>query len=356
MKILLFGEFSGLHKNLKEGLLELGHEVTIAAGADGFKNIPRDINLDSRLTGVLGQLSTRAKPFLNLPKLSGHDVVQIINPFFPNAKYFPKQFFYFLLKNVNKKFFVLGAGSDAYFWRKGRKRLRYGPFDDTLKYDIKADSFYMQSDKAFKYNKKIVETSDGLIPILYEYEVSYHGCSKRLNTIPLPINTKAVEYQANSVGSKIVIFHGLSRYGFKGTRHVEEAYGELKKKYPNELELIIEGQLPLDEYLKILRKANVVIDQVNSYSIAMNGLYALAMGKVVIGGSEPEALRSIGANYSPVINVKPTKESIVMAVEKLLASRASIPQLGLEGRKFVEEVHCHVKVASKYVSTWNAVS
>jgi hypothetical protein len=27
MKILLLGEFSGLHNNLKDGLIELGHEV-----------------------------------------------------------------------------------------------------------------------------------------------------------------------------------------------------------------------------------------------------------------------------------------------------------------------------------------
>ena len=355
MKILLFGEFSGLHNNLKDGLLELGHEVTIAAGSDGYKNIPSDIKLDSTLPGVLGQLSTRAKPFLNLPWLSGHDVVQIINPFFPNAKYFPKQFFYSLLKSANKKFFILGAGSDAYFWQKGRKKLEYGPFEDTLKYDIKAEKFYMQSEDSFSYNTKIVEQSDGLIPILYEYEVSYDNCSKRLNTIPLPINTKAVKYKENIVGSKLVIFHGLSRYGFKGTRHVEDAYSELIKKYPNDLELIIDGQLPLVDYLEVLQKSNVVIDQVNSYSVAMNGLYALAMGKVVIGGAEPEGLKSIGVPHSPVINVKPSKESIVRAVEELLDNRASIPDQGLESRKFVEEFHCHLKIAKKYIDTWSSV-
>lgn len=32
MKILLLGEFSALHKNLKEGLNELGYEVDIASG------------------------------------------------------------------------------------------------------------------------------------------------------------------------------------------------------------------------------------------------------------------------------------------------------------------------------------
>ena len=128
MKILLFGEFSGLHNNLQDGLVELGHEVTIAAGSDGYKSLPNDIDLESRLTGVFGHLSRRAKPFFYLPRLGNHDVIQIINPFFPNLRYFPKYFFYSLLKKINKKFFVLGAGSDAYFWTNGRKKLEYGPF------------------------------------------------------------------------------------------------------------------------------------------------------------------------------------------------------------------------------------
>ena len=233
------------------------------------------------------------------------------------------------------------------------KNLNTDPLKDTLKYDIKAQQYYMQSQESLSYNKKIVENSNGLIPILYEYEISYENCKKRLNTIPLPINTKKIEYKENILGSKLVIFHGLSRYGFKGTRHVEDAFEELGKKYPNDLELIIDGQMPLADYLNVLRKSNVVIDQVNSYSVAMNGLYSLAMGKIVIGGAEPEGLKSIGVPHSPVINVKPSKASIIGAVEELLDNRSLIPQRGLEGREFVEDFHCHLKIAEKFVETWS---
>lgn len=45
MTILLLGEYSALHKNLKEGLNELGYEALIASDGDGWKNIPRDIDL-----------------------------------------------------------------------------------------------------------------------------------------------------------------------------------------------------------------------------------------------------------------------------------------------------------------------
>ena len=42
MKILLLGEYSGLFNSLKEGLVELGHNVTLISDGDGFKNYPSD--------------------------------------------------------------------------------------------------------------------------------------------------------------------------------------------------------------------------------------------------------------------------------------------------------------------------
>ena len=99
------------------------------------------------------------------------------------------------MRVFNKKFFILGAGSDAFFWKYGKKTMRYSPFKDWLKYDIKKDSYYMQSKKAFNYNNRILKTSNGVIPVMYEYESCYQSAPKRLNTIPLPINLESIEYR-----------------------------------------------------------------------------------------------------------------------------------------------------------------
>ena len=48
MKILLVGEYSGLHLNLKAGLEKLGHQVTTVGFRDGYKQIPIDIDLSLR--------------------------------------------------------------------------------------------------------------------------------------------------------------------------------------------------------------------------------------------------------------------------------------------------------------------
>lgn len=39
MRILLLGDYSGFFVNLKDGLVELGHDVSLATAGDGFKRI-----------------------------------------------------------------------------------------------------------------------------------------------------------------------------------------------------------------------------------------------------------------------------------------------------------------------------
>jgi len=325
MRILLLGDFSSLYTNLKEGLEALGHTVVLASTGDGWKNTKRDIDLSS-LPYVPFFISKRLKPLLMLPRLRGFDVVQFINPFYMKQKYFPNRLFFEYIANNNGKFYLSAAGDDAYFWRYSREILKYSPLDDYLKYDVKSSSFYMESDASLTWNHYMVKLSDGVIPIMYEYEISHRkaSCKKLLPTIPIPMNMDKIEYKENIVKDKIIIFHGLNRYGFKGTKYVEEAFKILKERYPNDLELIIEGNMPLEKYLKVMEKSNVIIDQTNSYSLGVNGVYALAMGKVVLGGAEKESLESLGIKSSPVINIEPNAESIVHAIEKLLEDRKSI--------------------------------
>lgn len=353
MKILLLGEFSALHKNLKEGLVELGHDVTIASSGDGFKAIEADIDLSIKgniFNKVIKKISQR-EYILNLVK--EYDIVQLISPFIFYIQLFPNKYFFNRLIENSKRIYMLSAGDDSYFWKYGRKKLAYGPFDDFLKYDCNGKKkYFMESRRAFEINKFMADNCNGIIPIIYEYEVSYYTHSNLLQTVPIPMNIKKINYQENIILDKLVIFHGLNRYGFKGTRHVEEAFKILKNKYSNDLELIIDGNMPLNKYLEVMKKTNIVIDQTNSYSLGVNGIYALAMGKVVLGGAELESLKSLGVEHSPVINIKPNAQSIVDAVEKLMKNKEKIKEIGLESRKFVEEVHGYKTIAKKYLEVW----
>lgn len=352
MKILLLGDYSSLYKNLQEGLRELGHNVVVASTGDGWKDISRDINLGGGGVNFLAQIQRKISPIINYRKLCGFEVVQYINPFYFYHPLFHNEYILNHIVRGSDKFFISAAGDDAYFWRNGRASLKYGPFEDFLKYDIKKADYFMSSESAYRFNEELVERSNGVIPIMYEYEVSYRGSSKLRKTIPIPMNVGKIKYKENIPGQKLVVFHGLNRYGFKGTRHVEDAFRILAKKYPNELELVMDGGLPLEQYLKLMERVNVVIDQTSSYSLGMNGVYAMAMGKVVLGGAEPESLVSLGVSSSPVINIKPSSDSIVVAIEKILQNRKQVTEIGFISRKFVENNHCYIDIAKKYIAEW----
>lgn len=354
MKILLVGEFSGFYSCLKEGLNELGHQVTLASSSDGYKKIQgADISFDPKFSGFIGKVENRLRPLVSLPYLKGFDVVQLINPFVFDYFGFPKRYFIEQIKKNNASFFLSACGTDAYYFQVSRQKLRYGPFQDILDYDLNKASCRFQENAALEYNRWVAEISDGIIPIMYDYECGYADQPNLKPTIPLPINIKKYAYSENYANGKITIFHGLSRYGFKGTRHVEEAFRILEEKYPDKLDLRIDGQLPIDEYITIMEKANIVIDQTSCYSTGVNALIAMAQGKVVLGGAEPESLACLGVESTPVVNIVPSAASIISEIENLIHNSEMLSELGKRSRDFVRDHHDHVKIAQRYIDIWS---
>ena len=353
MKILLIGEFSALHNNLKDGLIELGHDVHIAALGDGWKNIPRDIDLDSSKTRFIAVLERRLNVFIKLWNLKNYDVVQLINPFcLFYIPFFSKMLIKRLKKN-NGKLFLIAAGTDSFYLKYGRERLIYSPIPDYLKYDLKKKRHKYERKHYFSFNNWVADTVDGIIPVMHEYEICYSDKCNCLQSIPIPMNTKKISYEVNDPDGNLFIFHGLNRYGFKGTKYVEEAFDKLKATNLANLTLLIEGKMPLDQYLTVMKQANVIIDQTSSYSLGVNALYAMAMGKVVLGGAEPEAFKSLNYTWCPVLNIRPDSESIVKQIKYLMQNPIEFQEISKDSRRFIEEYHEHIKVARQYVRAWS---
>lgn len=351
MKIMLVGEFSGLHKNLKEGLEGLGYQVELLSDGDGWKGVDGGLKL-SPFKGRIGKIFNLFYNFFRFINIKNYDVVQFINPNVI-SKYLPRNFIINTIVKNNKSTHLVAAGGDSYFWLYGPSKLKYGPFEGTYKFDPIKYIEELKGKKALDYNNYFIKKVNSVIPIMHEYEASYEGVKKLTDCIALPMNIDKIKAKKNIVDKKIVFFHGLNRYGFKGTDIVEQAFEYLQKKYPNDIEIIIDGKMPLDRYLEVMKKTNVVIDQIHSHSLGMNGVYALALGKVVIGGAEPESLSSLKISTSPVINVKPTKESLIEVVEEVIKNKNEIKKISEESRLFVEKVHGYKEVALKYIEHWS---
>lgn len=347
-KILLLGEYSGVHKNLKEGLKELGHEVIVASSGDGKKNITSDIDLSLNSTNKImkfQELRNIIKGFQNF------DVVQFINPYITHKL---GVLLYEPIYQQNSKVFCLGAGDDVEFVKfalnGGMKK--YSPLDEyvsmkeTIEYTTLMDKFL---------HKKFMKNLDGVIPIMWEYAESYRKSqysNKLKRTIPLPINTNKIEYQENRVKNKLVFYHASNRPLFKGSEIIIEAMKAFQNRYPNEVEMIFADFLPLDEYLEVIGKTNVVIDQCRSYSYGMNAAYCMAKGKIVLSGSETEALTELGISNSPVINIQPNVNQLILEFEKLLENKHLINEKSIASREYVEDVHDYIKITNSYLENW----
>lgn len=346
-EILLLGEFSGLHTNLKEGLEEIGHDVLLVSSGDGEKNINRDADISVEENGGLERFKQYHKNYRYMKNLKNYDVVQFINPYIkPRSTIFS----YLNIFNNSKKIVCLAAGTDIYLseYIKRGGMSKYSPFDNDLK--LPYDSLIHRN-----LQKKILKEMDLIIPSIYEYAEAYRQSDlghKISETIPFPINTKKIEYVDNKVKGKIIIYHASNRPIGKGSNFIIEAMKIIENKYPHDVEIICAEYLPLDKYLETINKAHIIIDQCRSYSYAMNALYSMAKGKIVLSGSEPECNKELGVKNSPVINIIPDVQQIVHQLEGIIENKHKIEEMGIKSRDYVEENHNHIVIAEKYITTW----
>lgn len=357
MKILLIGEFSGLQNELKNGLLHLGHEVTLAAASDFYKKYPADINLgygDNIYSYKLRQL---IYPFLNLKKFTGYDVVHLVNFYTIPRLVWLNIFLLNYLKRNNGILTLSGAGDDPFFVGLSEKTMRYSPITWDEKIDRGGKLHYMRGDSHLLAMHECMKIVDHVIPIMFEYYSTFveAGYSRKTSRpIPIPINVK--KYEASySVSDKLVFFHGLNRPGFKGTFLIKEAFERLGANYPNDVECIIDGKMSFEDYIKVLSRTNVSVDQVFSYSLAMNALYSMAQGKVVCGGAEKESSILYGGELPPVFNLQPSSDEIYNTFIDVLEQRNNLIEISNSSRLFVENYHDGLKVAQQYVDCWSSI-
>ena len=224
---------------------------------------------------------------------------------------------------------------------------------ETIKYDLNGQKLKQLSKEAFIFNKYIAENSDLIIPVNYEYELAYSDLKNCVNFIPQPIDTRNITPLNTKKNShKVKVFHGLNRYGMKGTRFIEKAFDKLKKNFSNRYEFIIKGRLSLENYLKEINQSSIIVDQCFSRSYGMNALYSMALQKVVLSGSEKIIHKKMGVKNIPVLNITPNEEMIYEVLSDLLDNPSKIENIAFKSREFVVKHHECSFIANKFLKQW----
>lgn len=373
MNIVIIGEYSSFSKNLSEGFRALGHESFVFSWGDGFKDIkqnPQDsyiIKLKYKGKGLFWHLVYIIQSFWEFVKLKNYvshsitrrkwDVVLIINPSFIKRR----GFLYFwhslftdkMVKSMvrnTENIYMSACGNDIPFYDYWKDH----PWKNRHFVDCGIKRNYTDEMKAhFEYCMSFVNKA---IPVMYMYAEAWRNSSytkdcKVFPTIPLPVITSKYHVK-NDLKNKIVIFHGIIRPDEKGTPIIVEAMNRLQEKYPNDVECVAKGGMPLDDYLLLLNRTNILIDQAHSDSVGMNGLYALAMGKVVLSGNTHENQKEFGEYDCPIVNIMPDPEQIFMELEKLVLNRDKIKELSMKSREYVVRVHDAETIAQRYIDVF----
>jgi glycosyltransferase involved in cell wall biosynthesis len=356
MNILLFGEYSGLFNCLKDGFKELGHQVFLASDGDSHKDYPSDFRWDKNVKGKAGKIVSIFNVFSNLNKFRGYDIVFLISPYPLYRRYFNDKIFDFLIEN-NKQVYLCGAGLNPHsfdFWNK-TINTKYHTYtqnylDEAKQLHKKVGVF--NNLELQESETKLFEKIAGYIPIMYEYAEPYRYFPQLIKTIPIPINTSKYIYRENTVKNKIVFFHGLSRV-CKGGEYILKAFEILSKKYPHDADFFCKGGLPFNDYIQLLQRTNVVLDDANAYSLGMNALFSMAQGKIVMGGAEDVAAKELEYTFCPAINISSNVNQIINAVEMVIENRKDIEEIGYNSRSFVELFHDHQTIAQKYINLWD---
>ncbi len=365
MKILLLGDYSNVHWTLSEGLRKLGHEVCVISDGDGWKNYQRDIDLRRRSLSKLDTIRYILDIVRTLPKMKGYDIVQLINPIFLDLKANKILPFYKYIRKNNGKVFLGAFGMD-YYWVKtclDCKTFRYSDFnignrqrtDEPFNKPFIEDWF--EGEKT-EINKIIARDCDGIISGLYEYDCCYRPYfPDKTRFIPFPINMDGIIPIKHEQHKEVRFFVGIQkgRSEYKGTDIMLRALERVAAKYPKQCKIIKVESVPFDTYQNLMNSSDILLDQLYSYTPAMNALLAMAKGLVLVGGGEEENYEILGEkDLRPIINVLPDEEDIYKKLEQLVIHPERIPELSRQSVEYIRRHHDHIKVAQQYLDFWTS--
>lgn len=380
MKILLLGEYSRLHNSLKEGLIALGHEVTIVGCGDKFKRFPVDYSIYAKIcndTSIgnfifksvrkiisldLEKIEKAIRFYLLLNKFSDFHHVQLINSDALETYPILSRFLYKKLFQKIKNRSLLICGDETpivnYWFQNELKYSVLTPYfeDNSLEKHFQFPLKYRKDSyrKTFKWLNKNCQK---LITSDLDYEIPMQKVGFTTTFIPNPINTDKIIFQPIENTNKIIIFLGINRLSYlkKGINYFEKALEIIREKHTDKVEIVVTENLPYSEYISIYNKAHILLDQVFAYDQGYNALEAMAKGKVVFTGAETEFLNQYQLQEDEVcINALPNENEIAAKLSFLIEHPEKILEISKNARNFIEKEHDYKTIAEKYLACWEA--
>lgn len=360
MKILLVNEASGVHRNLRMGLEELGHEVThIASGGTAYQGRKQDRLFGFREgPGLYGRLVRNFVTPHTIPRFYKYDIahfilgMSLLTGKLVRYQDLPR------LKNHGVKLGYYTVGCDEAGLPRVREDVKklYPFCDRCMVGDVLGKSC---AKEILGWRGKAGQYADlfdycGLSAPSYDHAAAFFSNAKS-QKIPFPLYIDPIAFNPARKRDKVRIIHAPTRRAVKGTDYILNAFEALKTrtKIPFEIDLI-EG-VSFDEYIRRIGEADILVDQLDVPLPGMAALEAMASGKIVVSGNMP----GVADRFHPFMKDAPIwhgsskGDDLVTTLASLLEQQDTFESIGHRARKFVETHHDHRKVTGAFLNLWS---
>ncbi len=368
MKILLLGDASNYHPTLAIALKDLGHEVTVASDGSGWINTPRDIDLsrrDNKLGGALLYMKLLAG---TEKKLRGFDIVQFYNPLFLPLR--PERHYRFLdsIKKHNGRLFLTALATDPFYVQNltgPQPALSYsewhtpkGPSAWSKTTEARKDDWLAK--EIFDYTKYFYQNIEGAVSALFEYHKVFQATHPHLPLAyaGIPILTQGIQQKIRKDNDKLTILAAApkKRAGEKGAKTLYDLAAKIEANFPN-TKLISPPNMPYSNFVDLLGKIDIDIDQLYSFTPATTALLSMARGAITVSGAEEEFYNFIGEKtLRPIINANPFDiDHTYKQLARVVSDAEYRRELSRQSIEFVARHNEAHIVARRFINFWDSL-
>jgi len=171
---------------------------------------------------------------------------------------------------------------------------------------------------------------------------------KHVHIVPYAIDASQFKPEYPSPTATPLVVHAPSHRTVKGTDFVLAAVERLQKE-GHQFQFQLIEKVPHEQAKQMYQKATIVIDQLTVGTYANLSMEAMAMGKPVICHIR-EDLRAAFPPGLPIVGANP--DTIYEVLRDLLRRPNDWRNLGIAGRRYVEQNHNYDKVARMLIDVY----
>lgn len=200
---------------------------------------------------------------------------------------------------------------------------------------------YADNDDLEEEAKKLLMSSSGAIVHDREIALFLPESIKQVYYVPLRLDVARFEPSYPAIDArKPLVVHAPTNRLIKGSAFVEQAVTVLKKEF--DFTFVLVENMSQQEAHKLYQQADIIMDQFIIGSYGVFALEGMALGKPVMTYIRDDIIDDFPSEL-PIVNTTP--DTIEDKLRMLLQNPEMRYELGIAGRKYVENYHDYRKIS-----------